>query len=37
MLLSTGVLIADLIRGGGVTNSASALLASGALVWLGNA
>ena len=36
VLLSTGVLITDLIRGGGVTNSASALLASGALVWLGN-
>ena len=35
-LLSTGVLITDLIRGGKVTASASALLASGALIWLGN-
>jgi hypothetical protein len=36
VMLSTAVLIADLISGGQVTNSASALLASGALVWLGN-
>ena len=36
VLLSTGILIDDLIRGGGATKSATALLASGALVWLGN-
>ena len=36
VLLSTGILIDDLITGGGVTRSATALLASGALVWLGN-
>ena len=36
VLLSTVVLIDDLIRGGKVTDSATALLASGALVWLGN-
>jgi hypothetical protein len=36
-LLSTVVLITDLIRGGKVTESASTLLASGALIWLGNA
>ncbi len=36
VLLSTGILIDDLITGGGVTKSATALLASGALVWLGN-
>ena len=30
------LLVADLIRGTGVTNSASKLLASGAIVWLGN-
>lgn len=35
-LVATGVLITDLIRGGKVTNEASSLLASGALVWLGN-
>jgi len=35
-LLSTGVLISQLIRGGTVTDSASSLLASGALIWLGN-
>jgi hypothetical protein len=35
-LISTGVLITDLIRGGKVTNEASSLLASGALIWLGN-
>jgi hypothetical protein len=34
--LSTAVLITDLIRGGKVTESASSLLASGALIWLGN-
>src|SRR5207247_4364639 len=36
-LLATAVLIVDLIRGGKVTESASSLLASGALIWLGNA
>lgn len=35
-LASTGVLIRDLIIGGKVTTSATALLASGALIWLGN-
>jgi hypothetical protein len=35
-LVSTGVLITDLIRGGKVTRSADSLLASGALIWLGN-
>lgn len=35
-LLSTAVLIIDLVRGGKVTDSASSLLASGAVVWLGN-
>jgi hypothetical protein len=35
-LTSTAVLITDLIRGGRVTESASNLLASGALIWLGN-
>jgi hypothetical protein len=35
-LISTAVLIADLIRGGKVTESADSLLASGALIWLGN-
>jgi hypothetical protein len=35
-LASTAVLITDLIRGGRVTESASNLLASGALIWLGN-
>jgi hypothetical protein len=35
-LLATGLLVYDLIRGRGVTNSPSELLASGALVWLGN-
>lgn len=34
--ISTGVLISELIRGGNVTNSATSLLASGALIWLGN-
>jgi len=35
-LLATGVLISDLIHGRGVSNSASELLASAGLVWLGN-
>jgi hypothetical protein len=35
-LLSTIILIVDLIRGGPLTNSARVLLASGALIWLGN-
>jgi len=35
-LWSTAVLVADLIRGTGVTNSPPELLASGAMVWLGN-
>jgi hypothetical protein len=35
-LLSTGILIRDLIVGGKVTNQASSLLASGAVIWLGN-
>ncbi len=35
-LVATSVLIADLIRGAKVTDSASTLLASGALIWLGN-
>ena len=33
---STGVLIDALITGGAITNSASSLLASGALIWIGN-
>ena len=36
VFVSTAVLITDLIEGGTVTNSASALLSSGALIWLGN-
>jgi hypothetical protein len=36
MLVSTGVLVRDLIVGGKVTNQASSLLASGAVIWLGN-
>jgi hypothetical protein len=36
-LLSTGILVRDLITGGKVTKQASSLLASGALIWLGNA
>jgi hypothetical protein len=36
-LLSTGVLIVDLVEGSKVTESATSLLASGALIWLGNA
>jgi hypothetical protein len=35
-LWATVVLVNDLIKGEGVTNSPSELLASGALVWLGN-
>ncbi|WP_037501085.1 hypothetical protein [Solirubrobacter soli] len=35
-LWGTGVLISDLIRGAGVSNSPSELLASGGEVWLGN-
>ena len=35
-LLATGKLIQQLITGGKVTNEASSLLASGALIWLGN-
>jgi hypothetical protein len=35
-LVSTGVLISELIRGGKVTESADSLLASGALIWFGN-
>ena len=35
-LWATVVLVDDLIRGKGVTNSPSELLASGAVVWLGN-
>ncbi|HUK94222.1 MAG TPA: hypothetical protein VLU96_04120 [Gaiellaceae bacterium] len=35
-LVSAIVLITELIRGGKVTDSASSLLASGALIWLGN-
>jgi len=36
-LFSTVVLISDLVRGSEVTESAPSLLASGALIWLGNA
>jgi hypothetical protein len=36
-LSSTAVLIADLIRGASVAESAGPLLTSGALIWLGNA
>lgn len=36
VLVSTVVLITDLIEGGSVTKSAGSLLASGALIWLGN-
>ena len=35
-LLSTVILVGDLIEGTGVTNQPSELLASGALVWVGN-
>jgi hypothetical protein len=36
MLVSTGILVRDLIIGGKVTNEAGSLLSSGALIWLGN-
>ena len=36
-LFSTVVLISDIVRGSKVTESAASLLASGALIWLGNA
>ncbi len=36
-VLASAILITDLVRGGAVTESASSLLASGALIWLGNA
>ena len=36
-MVSTVVLITDLVRGSKVTESAPSLLASGALIWLGNA
>ena len=36
-MMSSVVLIVDLVRGSKVTESASSLLASGALIWLGNA
>ena len=35
-MVSTAVLVNDLITGAKVTESASSLLASGALIWLGN-
>jgi hypothetical protein len=35
--VSTAVLITDLIHGGRVTEEAAPLLASGAVIWLGNA
>jgi hypothetical protein len=35
-LTATAILISDLIKGSHVTESASTLLASGALIWLGN-
>jgi hypothetical protein len=35
-LLATGILIRELILGGKVTNEAGSLLASGAVIWLGN-
>jgi hypothetical protein len=35
-LVSAAVLITELVRGGKVTESATSLLASGALIWLGN-
>jgi hypothetical protein len=35
-VLSTGILVADLINGGKATESAGNLLASGAVIWLGN-
>ncbi len=33
---STVILVADLIKGGNVTNSAGTLLASGGVIWIGN-
>ena len=36
-LLATAILVKDLIEGGKVTNEASSLLSSGALIYLGNA
>lgn len=36
-LVSTAILISDLIKGSDLTNSADSLLASGTLVWTGNA
>jgi hypothetical protein len=36
-LISTAVLIVDIIRGAAVTESATSLLASGAVIWIGNA
>ncbi len=36
VLVSTGLLVRDLIIGGKVTNDAGSLLSSGALIWLGN-
>ena len=35
-LLATSILITELVQGGKVTDSATSLLASGALIWLGN-
>ena len=35
-MVSTAVLVSDLVSGAKVTESASSLLASGALIWLGN-
>jgi hypothetical protein len=34
--ISTGILVSDLINGGAVTEEAGPLLASGAVIWLGN-
>ena len=36
-MVANVVLIADLVKGSKVTQSATSLLASGALIWLGNA
>ena len=36
-IAATAILVADLVKGSHVTESASTLLASGALIWLGNA
>ena len=35
-MLSTGLLVSDLVEGKGVANDAGELLASGAIVWVGN-